>query len=117
MLANLARPAKPKRPAWPALSPPRMNTTRPPHLTPADVARQLGVHVSNVYRWMQAGRLACQRIGTRYRTTQADVDAFLAACAAAGDSPPPADVPPTPAQEHADAVEDLAAAGLIYRTT
>lgn len=83
------------------------------YLTPAEVARQLGVRASTVYRWMQAGNMRHVRIGSRYRTTQADVDQFVRRCT--HQAPAPKKPKPTNhAERHAEAMEELTAAGLTH---
>lgn len=54
---------------------------RPPLLDTAEVARQLHLTERQVTRLRQAGRLGCVRLsGAAVRHTQAQVDAYIAAC-------------------------------------
>jgi excisionase family DNA binding protein len=46
-------------------------------LTPAQVAQELSVSADSVVRWIKSGRLAGVKVGGRYRTTRAAVDAFV----------------------------------------
>ena len=48
-------------------------------LTPADVARQLGVSEDDVMQSVTAGDLKAKKIGTAYRITRAALEEFLKA--------------------------------------
>jgi excisionase family DNA binding protein len=50
----------------------------PDLLSPADVARHLGVPESDVMAVIESGELSAKRIGTSYRVTRANLDAYLA---------------------------------------
>jgi excisionase family DNA binding protein len=47
-------------------------------LSPADVARRLGVSEQDVLSIIEAGELAAKRIGASYRVKRSDLDAYLA---------------------------------------
>ncbi len=62
-----------------------MNVMREPFVgdyTPAEVARETGVSVATVHRWISTGRLPATNISTtgghrRYRLRRSDIEAFL----------------------------------------
>ena len=47
-------------------------------LSPADVAKKLGVPEADVMSIISAGELAAKKIGTSYRITRAALDKYLA---------------------------------------
>jgi excisionase family DNA binding protein len=51
--------------------------TAPEILTPADVARVLGVSEADVIATIDAGELKGKKIGSAYRVTRAALDEFL----------------------------------------
>jgi excisionase family DNA binding protein len=56
------------------------NTPPEPLLDTAEVARQLRLTERQVAEARQRGRLGCVRLGRVVRHTQAQVDAYIAAC-------------------------------------
>lgn len=60
------------------------------YLTVKDVATRLGVHPETVKRWLRAGRLVGYALGDRsgWRTTEADLAAFLAGTKPDAERPP-----------------------------
>ena len=80
-------------------------------LTPAEVARKLGVHLATVYRWMFSGvggvKLRSHKVGGRKRLIlRADLEAFVRRDSDGDDAPSPA-----PSRSAARADAELAAAG------
>ncbi|MSO49983.1 MAG: DNA-binding protein [Acidobacteria bacterium] len=47
-------------------------------LSPADVAKAIGVSETDVMSVIEAGELKAKKIGTSYRVTRAALDAYLA---------------------------------------
>jgi excisionase family DNA binding protein len=47
-------------------------------LSPADVARQLGVSEADVLAIIESGELKAKKIGASYRVTKAALDTYLA---------------------------------------
>ncbi len=56
-----------------------MTTTEPTeYLTTAEVASELRVNPETVRRWVRAGELPALPVGSGYRITRSDFDAFVA---------------------------------------
>jgi excisionase family DNA binding protein len=54
-----------------------VSATRGELLSPADVAKTLGVSETDVMAVIQSGELPAKKIGTSYRITRAALDAYV----------------------------------------
>ncbi len=66
-------------PAGASAAAPTPGATAPDLLSPADVAKRLGVPESDVMTIIQSGELKAKKIGASYRVTQSALDTYLSA--------------------------------------